>query len=129
MWRRIEISFNGVPHFVALLLACPTFCWQQEESKGHYSKKSNCVRLVRQICIPSLPFSEKYSSFEVVFVYISSNGVLALSFSLSPPLSLSPSHAQFLINPKFPFLLESLKSLSSSSWCKTMYIYFGGSLF
>lgn len=110
-----------------LVFACPTFPWQREESKGHYSKESNCVGLVRKICILSLPccipqreslvfqFHEKYPSFEIIQFYIFPYRTRSL--------------APFCVNPTFPLLLESLKSLSSSGWCKTMHIYSGGSLF
>lgn len=112
---------------MVLILACPTFSWQQEESKGHYLKKSNCVRLVRKICIYrfhiayqrkralSSNFMRNTLHLKMILFYISPNKTW--------------SHAQFLVSPTFAFLLESLKSLSSSSWCKTMRIYFGGSLF
>lgn len=102
-WRRIAISFNGVLHFVVLVLACPTFSWQQEAGKGHHSKQSNCVRLERKTrslsfprCIPqkeSLVFwsYKKYPSFEkndlVFFTFLPPALTLMLSFtSIQHPL-------------------------------------------
>lgn len=81
------------------LLACPTFSWKQEASKGHSSKKSNCVRLVRKTCIVSFPrcipqkksfvfqFSEKCPSFE---------NDLVSHFCHQHSLSCSMSHQSYI---------------------------------
>lgn len=77
------------------------FVGSRKKSKGHYSKKSNCVRLVRKICILSLPccmpqkkspvfqFYEKCPSFEMVLFYISPNSTLSHAVSHQSYIPLS----------------------------------------
>lgn len=113
-------------HFVLLVLACPTFSWQQGGGKEHYSKESNCARLIRRIFIlfyiphhkkkPLPPdFMRNILYWEAVLFSISSSPAPSLLF-------------QVLVNHTFSFQLASLKLLFSIRLDKTMCIYFSDSL-
>lgn len=110
-----------------LVLACPTFSWQQGGSKEHYSKKSNCARLLRRIFILFYIPHDKKKPLPPNFM----RNILyweAVLLSISSSSAHSPLF-QSLVNHTFSFQLASLKLLFSISLYKTMCIYFSDSFF
>lgn len=94
--------------FVLLVLACPTFSWQQGGSKGHSSKKRDCKVCKNNVHpISSTLLSTGRSPCLLILWELS---FIRKSFSFPFFSAVLVRFFQFRVNHPFPFLLESLFS-------------------